>query len=521
MNKAIPPSLLSDFSLFLTEHLGLSFTKERLPQLIKGLESTCKEFAIADPVSCIHKMMTRELSPKVIDTLTAHLTVGETYFFREKEAFDLLETRILPLLLQKAGQEKRLSMWSAACSTGEEAYSLAITIDTFKSLLRNWQIDIYATDINRKSLEFGKTGIYYEWRLRCTPPWIIDKYFVKKEKKRYEIKPHIKQMVSFEYFNLVKLGEPQFLMKNVGGMDLIFCRNVLMYFTSQTATAVFKKMDHYLCDNGFLIFSPTDILNIPISQPDHLRTLGKAIFYKGNTLPYGFGPAHDTGFPSLAGDEKLTGSKTHKIIPSTSNFPMPHHFQGKKQDHHAPAPQDIETAKNHYQSGRLKAAEEVLINFLKAKPPRPIRQQTQVITLLAQVYADLGKLDKARTWGEKAVSGNPLNTSARYLLAHIHMGLGNRDTSIKLLRECIFLDPDFIPAHFELGMIYHKESNNREATRCFRNALALLTPLEPQAPVPGLAGEMTAGHMINMIQVFDEERIKKKNEQNTSQEATR
>ena len=116
----------------------------------------------------------------------------------------MLDTHVLPQLIREArGKPRSLRIWSMACSTGEEAYSIAISLDQKKEQLKDWDITLLATDINIKSLEKAQTGVYSQWSFRNTPEWLKHHYFTQKEKKSYEIKPHIKQVVTFDYLNLV------------------------------------------------------------------------------------------------------------------------------------------------------------------------------------------------------------------------------------------------------------------------------------------------------------------------------
>ncbi len=128
MIAALDRTLLSEVSGFIAERMGLHFPEERWPDLARGLETAGRELGLGDPEACASWLRTRELTTRQIEMLASHLTVGETYFFRDPASFEALEREILPpLVARRLDAGRTLRLWSAGCCTGEEAYSLAIT----------------------------------------------------------------------------------------------------------------------------------------------------------------------------------------------------------------------------------------------------------------------------------------------------------------------------------------------------------------------------------------------------------
>ncbi len=149
----VPDSLLPRLSEFIAEQTGLHFPPERRPDLQRGLTAAAAEFGFANSVSCADWLLSTPLTRPQLHTLASHLTVGETYFFRERKTFDALANHILPELIgRRRGREQRLRLWSTACSTGEEPYSLAILVQQLLHDWRDWRVTILATDINENSL---------------------------------------------------------------------------------------------------------------------------------------------------------------------------------------------------------------------------------------------------------------------------------------------------------------------------------------------------------------------------------
>ena len=240
-------------SEFLAQQMGLHFPAERWPDLARGIDAAALEFRFPDAASCIQWLLSAPLSRSQVEILSSHLTVGETYFFREPQVFDVLQTHILPALIQSRRQSgQHLRLWSAGCASGEEAYSLAILLQRLLPDFRQWNISILATDINPHALQKAAAGIYGDWSFRNAPPWLREGYFRAIPGGRYEIAPAVRDMVTFSYLNLAADVYPS-LLNNTNAMDIIFCRNVLMYFSPQRAQQVIHNLYRCLVDGGWLI----------------------------------------------------------------------------------------------------------------------------------------------------------------------------------------------------------------------------------------------------------------------------
>ena len=195
-----------------------------------------------------------------MDHLTAHpsrdgelryllneLTIGETCLFRSMPQIDAVRKVILPELAKDKMRQsvRRLRIWSAGCSTGEEAYTLAMTMmEESEGLLKGWQIDILATDLNDRSVETSKAGIYGDYGLRNTPDYYKRKYFVPAGEKKLQVRPEIKKLITFNRLNLSDDAKMLFMK----GMDLIFCCNVLIYFDGASKS---KVVDHFFGNLNF------------------------------------------------------------------------------------------------------------------------------------------------------------------------------------------------------------------------------------------------------------------------------
>lgn len=182
------------------------------------------------------------------------LTVNETYFFREQNQLKAFSEEILEELKTTNKDKKTLRIWSAGCSTGEEPYTIAMLINE-KGNFEGWDVEIYGSDINQRVLQSARKGIYRKNSFRTTEPYIISKYF-NEEDGSYRISDNVKMNVNFGYLNLL---DP-YRTKVLGRMDLIFCRNVLIYFDTISRRKVIDNFHDRLVDGGYLLLGHAESL---------------------------------------------------------------------------------------------------------------------------------------------------------------------------------------------------------------------------------------------------------------------
>jgi len=182
------------------------------------------------------------------------LTVNETYFFRELSQLKTLVEEILPELKNTNRDTRKIRIWSAGCSTGEEPYTIAMMILEQGHLL-GWDIEILGSDINQRVLQHARQGVYRKNSFRTTEEHFMEKYF-SREDGSYKINNNVKQLVSFSCLNLF---DP-FKIKFVGHMDVILCRNVLIYFDQETRKKVIKSFYERLTDGGYLLLGHAESL---------------------------------------------------------------------------------------------------------------------------------------------------------------------------------------------------------------------------------------------------------------------
>ncbi len=207
--------------------------------------------------------------------LIDNLTTNETYFFRESAQLRAFSEEILPELRSGLADRKVLRIWSAGCSTGEEPYTIAILLLESGDWWRDWQVEILGSDINQRVLHTARKGVYKKSAHRATSPEMLAKYFFCDEKGDYRIIDKVKELVSFSYLNLLDPYKTSL----VSNMDVIFCRNVIIYFDHEAKKKMIESFYQKLRDGGYLLLGHSESL-INISTAFILRTLKNDMVYQ-------------------------------------------------------------------------------------------------------------------------------------------------------------------------------------------------------------------------------------------------
>lgn len=180
------------------------------------------------------------------------MTTNESFFFRDNTPFDLFKTHVLPHLLSARAGSKRIRIWSAAASTGQEPYSLAMLLAEQRAALAGWKIEIIGTDISAEVLNRARAGLYTQFEVqRGLPINMLVKYF-KKEGDQWRIAPELRDMVQFREFNLLDS------FAGLGHFDVVYCRNVLIYFDQVTKAQVLERLAKVLVDDGCLFLGAAE-----------------------------------------------------------------------------------------------------------------------------------------------------------------------------------------------------------------------------------------------------------------------
>jgi chemotaxis protein methyltransferase CheR len=266
---------------------GIYQPEEKLYLLASRCARRIGALKVSGPSEYLEHLTTRGNRENELRLLLNEITIGETYMFRSPAQLEALRNVILPQIVQVKGTMgfKRLHLWSAGCSTGEEPYTLAMfLLEESQNRLAGWTFDILATDLNENSLTVAKAGIYGEYSLRSTSEALRKKYFSSYDEKRLQVTDQLKSVVRFDRVNLNDDMKMTFLK----GMDLIFCCNVLIYFDLTSKRKVMQHFYSNLVPGGYLFLGHAESL-YQVDDRFHLMHFPGTIGYWKPTLGYSGG----------------------------------------------------------------------------------------------------------------------------------------------------------------------------------------------------------------------------------------
>lgn len=256
---------------------GIYHPEEKLYLLASRCARRMSVVKASTPAEYLEHLTVRGNREAELRLLLNEITIGETYMFRSPPQLEALRNVILPQILEakSAMGFKRLHLWSAGCSTGEEPYTLGMfLLEESPRLLAGWTFDILATDLNDNALAAAKAGIYGEYALRSTTELLREKYFKPFDDKQLQVTDQLKSLIRFDRVNLNDDSKMTFLK----GMDLIFCCNVLIYFDLASKRKVMQHFYSNLLSGGYLFLGQAESL-YQVDDRFHLLHFPGAIGY--------------------------------------------------------------------------------------------------------------------------------------------------------------------------------------------------------------------------------------------------
>ncbi len=407
--------------------------------------------------------------------LLNRLTINHTYFFRNEPQFKVLKEKILPELIerrQKMGQSPSgtvpifsLRIWSAGCSTGEEPYTIAMIIKDVIPDTENWDIQILATDASTEALQAAHKGIYSVNAMRLVDDYHKSRYFTERPgagpDAKYAIRDEIKKMVNFSFFNLMDEDYPK-------GFDILFCRNVTIYFELETTIRVMNKFAGSLDDDGYLFIGYSETLQF-ISEKFKMINWDDAIFYlkaKDGVLPRQFIP------PKIRPIELKVDEILGQISKAEFEAVSQERTEKKRR-----VPEFEDKIVRAMKAMHTKNYEEALAltdeaKLLEKNAPDPYY-------IAAEVYTNQGKFKDAKDNLYAALNKDMMFAPAHYLFGYIYTEEGKVEAAEESYRRALYLENEFSLAHFSLANIYRGKDRVDDALREYRNTLNILSKSDP------------------------------------------
>lgn len=414
------------------------------------------------------------------------VTINETSFFRFPAQFDALRDRVLPeIMASKPAGNRDLRIWSAGCSTGEEPYSLSMLLNDMALGASGWNPQVLGTDVSTKALGRARAGVYGRRAMTNVAPDVIDRHFDVTPTGDYRVNDRVRSLVDFGYQNLIKEPYPLSVM---GNWDVIFCRNVTIYFRIESTRRVVRNFYDSLNDGGYLFIGHSETLT-SISDDFEAVEIGGVFLYHKPAAKALFTPGRPQApHGARAGDSRRERARaaaaaqppTSAVRPAqTRNRPRPattpsEQAGGTSGASRPPAASDdaaaiLDRARTDLREGHPDQVAGEAKRVLELDP-----NNADAHLLLAYVHADTGDYDEALAACDWALSINPLLPVARYILGIIHQRQGDTVRAISELKKTVYIDADFALAHLNLANIYKAQRQFDSAAKEYENALRAL-----------------------------------------------
>jgi chemotaxis protein methyltransferase CheR len=411
------------------ERSGMVFAANRRAEADAGIARSMKHAGVDDLAAYLALVGRDGIA---LDHLVDELAVGETHFMRDPEQLDLIRRKVLPALkrrLEAGGPAPRV--WSAGCATGEEAHTLAI-------LLEEEGLDagalVLGTDLSSAALEKAREGSYSDWSMRGVSGAFLSDYFRHVRGRRILV-DRIRNKVRLERLNLV--GREDYASAGAVRMDLILCRNVLMYFDHETAGRIAARLFDCLAEGGVLLTAGAD-LRIGECAPFEVDVTRAGLVYRRPRTAAAGAPVTSVsiGPPRPSDPLKVTAHKTTPIEPG------------------------------------------------------PRRDAFEQVMLVANGIGDF----EGEVMAQAALRRHPLDAPLHYMRAMLLLALDRDAEAEREAQRALYLDPSLAVAHFLLGTILRKRGARPGALRSFRNVRDLCAARPADEEVPAGAGERI-GHL--------------------------
>ena len=470
---------IEQFRTVVSCHLGLQYEDEKLDYLADVMRQRMQSFSRPRFDSCsayLGHLNASSNGAAEWRTLAEQLTVNETFFFRNTDNFLALAEIVLPERIRANAQTKQLRILSAGCSSGDEPYSLAIMVREALPDLDAWDVKIIGIDINPAILLKATQGRYSEWSLRATSADIRRRFF-RADGADFVLASEIQKMVSFQERNLVD-EDPLFWAPHA--YDVVFCRNVLMYFSRDTARGVVRRIRQALRPRGFLFLGHAETLR-GITPEFHLCHTNDTFYYQqpdacDAAAKITWGAPTDKPAEDLLSEVELSANWVDVIhhaatriatlaAPQVANKPL------GSQPALAASPRawDLSLVLEAVRQERFADAL-ALIGCL----PADSNEDPDALLLRAVLLTNHGRLNESEEVCRRLLALDELNAGAHYLMALCREHDGDAKGAIEHGLTAIYLDPSFAMPHLHLGILAKRSGDDATAQRELGQALILL-----------------------------------------------
>lgn len=470
---------------WLHAHAGLTFPPNRRESAELGIRRVMGRAGIKS-ISEFGNRLQR--GGALLDDLIAELTIGETFFLREPNQLEFIQREVLPAVPSRDGSCRPIRVWSAGCASGEEPYSLAILLQKTGCLNL---ARIIGTDLSVARLLTARRGRYRSWSLRGVPKAVINQYF-ERDGDVFTLSPEIRTAVDFSLLNLAEDVYPS-PATGVFGMDVILCRNVLIYFDAPTVAQVAQRLLNTLSDSGWLFLGASDPSLAGMVPCDVVMT-GAGIAYRkpGAQRQLFSGAVFSSRPPETAPSDIIRPPFTLPSSPLGPALSAP----GSSPDPPLSTPglpvsarADVERA---YNAGDYENVATVARELLQ------IGEGTEPVSIaLVRSLANRGMLEEAVEECAAALLRYSMSAELHYLAGMLQAQGAQHEEAARSARRALYLDPDLTVAHLALAEALARTGDSRAAKTALRSAERLLVAVPAESRVRATDGE-TAFRLLHI-----------------------
>lgn len=466
--------------------MGMVINDDDLPHFMSKVRKRMDLLNLETVPEYHNQLVSQRTSDEEWQQLLELVLIKETTFFRNPMQFQSFKNQIVPELLENK-RRGPLRIWVAGSSTGEEAYTLAIILkEAQNEMMTDLKYQILATDLSHASLAFAQEGVYSARSVKGVPQHLQMKYF-SPHKQGYLLSDSIKGTVDFRYQNLVEDTWPPYL---IGKWDVIFCRNVIIYFRQRTIKTLIDRFYEMLNDNGYFFaghsenigvisekFLPVEMNGVfiykklpfkYIAQEAPAARLSHKVIDQAISSMRGSGaPSKDLGtgkVPSARGTQPAavlgTGAVRKESVLSSEQL------AAKEKERRGQGLSLCSKARDLFKTDDCHKALLYLDRVIELDP-----SIGEAYLIRAQIYTDHGELKKARENCQKAIELSPENAGAYFILGLVELKENLLPAADAALKKCIYIDPDFAPAYFQLSQIAQSLGDNKSALLQIKNAI--------------------------------------------------
>lgn len=436
------------------EYAGLAFSPSRIPPADAAIDAHRRSLGVDWPA---YERILRSDADN-LQTLLERLTIGESYFFRDRPQVELLANRIVPEVVRRV-PTGTIRLWSAGCAAGEEPYSLAMLAC---ELGVGERTRVLGTDLSRARLDLGRRARYTRWALRGVDQHLVGRYFRRCD-TQFEVTEPVRAMVELRRLNLAALGTPG--VRPQWPMQVIVCRNVLIYLDAETVARVIRGLFAALDDGGWLLLGASDPIASDLVPCEVVVTEAGLAYRRRDARSTPSAPATRTPvvvaeLPATPEHPPAIGGAFHAVRHSASEVEGPRRASPEPAQRKQPA---------------------------AAGEPEPGEWIARVRAL-----ADLGAIEEAMRSCERATERHPLCAELAQLRALLLASSGHDAAAIAEARRALYLDRTLVVAHVTLGDGLARQGDRVAARRAYLSAARLLEDLPDGAPVPASNGAPAA-----------------------------